>query len=116
MASKRKDGAIKPKKSSKVAASSTAHGAAVKAGRTKLKPPKAKLDGQPSYKYQLRLYVAGQTRKSMVALNNLQRICDEHMAGEYAIEVIDLLEQPQLARGDQILAIPTLVRSLPVPI
>jgi circadian clock protein KaiB len=66
--------------------------------------------------YMLRLYVAGQTAKSLAAFGNLKRICDEHLAGRYTIEVIDLLENPQLAEGDQILAIPTLVRRLPPPI
>jgi circadian clock protein KaiB len=64
----------------------------------------------------LRLYVAGQTPKSLTAFANLKRICEEHLAGRYKIEVIDLLENPQLARGDQILAIPTLVRKLPEPV
>jgi|SRR5579862_7739257 len=64
----------------------------------------------------LRLYVAGQTAKSIEAFANLRRICDQHLAGRYTIEVIDLLERPQLASGDQILAIPTLVRRLPPPI
>jgi circadian clock protein KaiB len=66
--------------------------------------------------YSLRLYVAGQTPKSVLAFNNLRRICDEHLAGRYEIEIIDLMENPQLAQGDQILAIPTLVRRLPEPI
>src|SRR4051794_12629661 len=66
--------------------------------------------------WQLRLYVAGQTPKSISALSNLKRICEQHMAGKYAIEIIDLLKDPTLARGDQILAIPTLVRQLPEPI
>jgi circadian clock protein KaiB len=65
---------------------------------------------------ELRLYVAGQTPKSVTALTNLKKFCEEHLAGKYRIEVIDLLEHPQLARGDQILAIPTLVRRLPSPI
>lgn len=64
----------------------------------------------------LRLYVAGQTPRSMAALSNLKRICAEHLEGEYELEVIDLIKNPQLAQGDQILAIPTLVRNLPVPI
>lgn len=64
---------------------------------------------------QLRLYVAGQTPKSVAAFANLKKICDEHLPGQYEIEVIDLLKQPQLAAGDQILAIPTLVRKLPQP-
>ena len=67
-------------------------------------------------KWNLRLYVAGQTPKSVMALANLKRICDEHMNGEYAVEVIDLMENPQLARRDQIVAIPTLVRELPSPL
>jgi circadian clock protein KaiB len=66
--------------------------------------------------FELRLYVAGQTPKAVRAFANLRKICDEHLAGRYRIEVIDLLENPQLGRGDQILAIPTLVRRLPQPI
>jgi circadian clock protein KaiB len=67
-------------------------------------------------KYELCLYVAGNTAKSSAALANLKRIANEHLAGEYSIKVIDLLKNPALARGDQILAIPTLVRRLPSPI
>lgn len=66
--------------------------------------------------YELRLYVAGNTPKSVLALNNLKKYCEEHLRDQYIIEVIDLLEKPQLAEGDQILAIPTLVRKVPVPI
>jgi len=66
--------------------------------------------------WNLRLYVAGQTPKSVMALANLKRICDEHMHGQYSVEVIDLMENPQLARRDQIVAIPTLVRELPSPL
>lgn len=66
--------------------------------------------------WELRLYVAGQTPKSMAAFANLKKLCEEHLAGKYRIEVIDLLNNPQLARGDQILAIPTLVRKLPMPL
>lgn len=66
--------------------------------------------------WSLRLYVAGQTPKCVKAFANLQRLCEQHLAGQYRIEVIDLLEQPQLAEGDQILAIPTLVRKLPEPV
>ncbi len=66
--------------------------------------------------WNLRLYVAGQTPKSITAFANLKKICEENLAGRYKIEVIDLLENPQLAKGDQILAIPTLVRKLPVPV
>jgi circadian clock protein KaiB len=66
--------------------------------------------------YELRLYVAGKTTKSVTALNNLKKYCEEHMQGQYTIEVIDLLEHPQLAEGDQILAIPTLVKKVPEPV
>jgi circadian clock protein KaiB len=66
--------------------------------------------------WELRLYVAGQTPKSLAAFANLKKFCEEHLAGRYRIEVIDLLEQPQLARGDQIFAVPTLVRKLPEPL
>ncbi|HEY2582477.1 MAG TPA: circadian clock KaiB family protein [Mucilaginibacter sp.] len=65
--------------------------------------------------YELRLYVAGKTAKSVTALNNLKKYCEEHLKGQYKIEVIDLLIQPQLAEGDQIFAIPTLVRKVPEP-
>lgn len=65
---------------------------------------------------QLRLYVAGQTPKSLAALSNLKKICAEHLDGTYQLEVVDLIKNPQLAQGDQILAIPTLVRNLPTPI
>ena len=67
-------------------------------------------------KWDLRLYVAGQTPRSIAAFANLKRICEEHLAGHYNIEVIDLMKHPQLAAGDQIIAIPTLVRKLPQPI
>ncbi len=76
---------------------------------TKRKAPAAEV-------WDLRLYVAGQTARSLQAFANLKRICEEHMAGQYRIEVIDLLENPQLAAGDQIFAIPTLVRKLPEPV
>ena len=67
-------------------------------------------------KWELRLYVAGQSPKSLAAFANLKRICEEHMLDDYRIEVVDLLQNPQLAREDQILAIPTLVRKLPQPL
>jgi circadian clock protein KaiB len=69
-----------------------------------------------SKEWQLRLYVAGVTARSSAALDNLRRICEDHLAGRYEIEVIDLLERPQLAKGEQIVAIPTLVRQLPEPV
>lgn len=66
--------------------------------------------------WELRLYTAGQTPKSMAAFNNLKRICEEHLRGRYRIEVIDLMQNPRLAKEDQIVAIPTLVRKLPDPL
>jgi circadian clock protein KaiB len=66
--------------------------------------------------WELRLYVAGQTAKSIAALANLRRYCEQHVPGQYQLEVIDLLQNPQLAEGDQILAIPTVVRKMPEPI
>jgi len=71
---------------------------------------------QDSNRWNLRLYVAGQTPRSMTAFKNLKNICEEYLQGQYHIEVVDLMENPTLARGDQILAIPTLVRKLPQPI
>lgn len=68
------------------------------------------------YKYELRLYIAGNTAKSQLALANLNKYCEEYLEGEYKIEVIDLLIKPQLAEGDQIFAVPTLVRKVPEPI
>ena len=83
------------------------------------KAKKAVSDLEKNHKpetWQLRLYVAGQTPKSIAAFANLKKICEEHLKGQYTIEVVDLLENPKLAKGDQILAIPTLVRRLPPPI
>ena len=74
------------------------------------------ISNQASEFWQLRLYVAGQTPKSIKAFANLKKICEEHLNGQYHIEVIDLLENPQLAKGDKIVAIPTLVRKLPPPL
>src|ERR1700681_4545738 len=76
------------------------------------KPPKKSADKT----WDLLLYVAGPTPKSVAALRNLEQLCEEHLAGRYHIEVIDLMKNPELAQGDQILAVPTLVRKLPVPI
>jgi circadian clock protein KaiB len=70
----------------------------------------------PAAHWLLRLYIAGQTPKSLTAVSNLHRICEEHLEGQYEVEVIDLLKTPQLAEGDKIVAIPTLVRALPQPI
>jgi circadian clock protein KaiB len=66
--------------------------------------------------YRLRLYVAGQSARSVAAITNLKRVCEQHLQGRYVVEVIDLLEQPQLAKGDQIVAVPTLVLKLPEPV
>ncbi|GAB3796518.1 circadian clock KaiB family protein [Spirosoma humi] len=67
-------------------------------------------------KWELRLYIAGNTTRSQTALSNLKKYCEEHLSGRYTIEVIDLREHPQLAEGDQILAVPTLVKKVPEPI
>ncbi|MGZ4506801.1 MAG: circadian clock KaiB family protein [Blastococcus sp.] len=69
----------------------------------------------PDATYHLRLYVAGQSPKSVRAVENLRRVCEEHLAGRYTIELVDLVEHPHLARGDEIIAVPTLVRKLPEP-
>lgn len=92
------------------AGQSRANGAAGKGARSakKVKPK--------VMEWELRLYVAGNTPNSIAAFSNLQQICEEHMGGRYRIEIIDLFENPQLARGDQIIAVPTLVRRLPIPI
>ena len=86
---------------------------APKKNRTEKAHPGAR---EPRDEWKLRLYVAGQTPKSLTAFANLKRICEEHLAGRYQIEVIDLLKQPELAQMDQIIALPTLVRKLPEPI
>lgn len=84
--------------------------------RPSAKPTRTPRSSDSEDKWVLRLYVAGQTPKSLVALANLKRICEEHLAHSYRLEVIDLVKQPQLAAGDQIVAVPTLVRRLPPPI
>jgi circadian clock protein KaiB len=86
-----------------------------KAAKAKARGSRAEPAAAPA-EWELRLYVAGQSKKSLAAVSNLTRLCDEHLAGKYRIEVIDLLKNPQLAAGDQILAIPTLVRKLPSPV
>ena len=80
------------------------------------KPAPGKHSREAEERWELRLYVAGNTPKSSAALANLKKYCELHLQGRYVLEVIDLLVKPQLAAGDQILAIPTLVRKLPVPI
>jgi len=82
----------------------------------KTKRPGPGSQRRPNKLWQLRLYVAGQTPKSLTAFSNLKKICEGHLASCYRIEVIDLLENPQPSKGDQILAIPTLVRKLPRPV
>jgi circadian clock protein KaiB len=85
----------------------------------KTKPVKSSAAGshpRPAKLWQLRLYVTDQTPKSLLAFANLKKICESHLKGRYRIRVIDLLKQPQLAKGDQILAVPTVVRLLPVPV
>ena len=85
--------------------------------KTKFKTDVATAMGaQPAEHWKLRLYVAGQTPKSLVAFANLKRLCEDHLKGRYTIEVIDLVGTPRLAKDDQILAIPTLVRKLPEPV
>lgn len=84
------------------------------AAKKKAAPKKAAPAKKPEW--QLRLYIAGETGRSVAALDNLRRLCEEHLAGRYSIEVIDLLKNPKLAAGDQILAVPTLVRKFPEPL
>jgi len=88
--------------------------------KTKTRARRGKPAGKPKPRkpevWRLRLYVAGQTPKSLRAFDNLKVFCEEHLKGRYRIEVIDLRENPQLARGDQIVAIPTLVRRIPLPL
>ena len=89
----------------------------MRTSKVKAKPPKAPVSGKlTNDTLELRLYVAGQTPKSLIALKNLKKICEEHLQGRYRLHVIDLVKTPQLAQDDQILAIPTLVRNLPQPI
>jgi circadian clock protein KaiB len=87
-----------------------------KSKRVSPKPRSQTKPVDPDEYYDLRLYVAGQTPKSMVAFANLKQLCELHLAGKYRIEVIDLMKKPQRARDDEIVAIPTLVRRLPAPI
>ena len=84
-------------------------------GETKTRAPRKSRQTKNEEGWHLKLYVAGQTSKSMTAFANLKKICDEHLVGNCRIEVIDLLVNPQLAKGDQILAVPTLVKKLPEP-
>jgi len=120
----------KPASTGKASAKTTAKKPAARVKAAKPVAAKAKAVRTPSLKakpvkitapdgtenWNLRLYVAGQTPRSVTAFSNLKRLCEERLAGRYKIEVIDLVKQPQLAQGDQIIAIPTLVRKLPEPI
>ena len=89
---------------------------ATPASRNKQNTRKLPSESQSEERWNLRLYVAGETPKCVQAFEHLKRICEEHLQGRYAIEVIDLLKNPTLASGDQIIAIPTLVRQLPPPV
>src|SRR5512142_2969461 len=86
------------------------------ATQTKKKTSAAKPRSRQTKEWELRLYVAGQTPKSLAAFENLKRICEEHLKGRYHIQALDLRDHPQLATGDQIIALPTLVRKLPEPV
>jgi circadian clock protein KaiB len=88
----------------------------MKSRRAKALVRRSDAESPPSELWELRLYVAGATPRAITALENLKKICEEHLAGKYSIEVIDLLKNPKLGRGDQILALPTLVRKLPEPV
>jgi circadian clock protein KaiB len=86
----------------------------MKTGRARRR--ESRFNGSPSKFWELRLYVAGQTPRSLTAFANLKHLCESHLKDRYRIQVIDLVEKPQLSKGDQILAIPTLVRKLPEPV
>ena len=86
------------------------------ATKKKTRTPPGKPVPRKTEVWKLRLYVAGQTPKSIRAFANLKVLCEEHLKGRYRIEVIDLMQNPQLARGDQIIAVPTLIRKLPEPV
>jgi circadian clock protein KaiB len=87
-----------------------------KANHTSNKIRRQTAGAAKSAQWDLRLYVAGPSPRALAAFDNLKKICDQHLAGQYRIEVIDLLKEPKLARGDQIVAVPTLVRKLPEPV
>lgn len=104
-----KKAASGPKKKSRTAAADRSP------GKKKISRRERRNNSVPM-EWELRLYVAGNTPNSISAFSNLQQICEKHMGGRYRIEIVDLFESPQLARGDQIIAVPTLVRRLPTPI
>ena len=91
-------------------------GAEIKTDPAKPAPPKAKPGKAASSRYTLKLYVAGQSLKFVAAIANIKRICEENLKGQYELEVIDLYQQPQLAQSEQIIAVPTLIRELPIPL
>jgi circadian clock protein KaiB len=112
---KKKTASSTSRKSRSVA--NPASGGNRKSGKGKTKPaPQEGSNAKKTMEWELRLYVAGNTPNSTAAFSNLSQICETHMGGRYRIEIIDLLRSPQLASGDQIIAIPTLVRRLPTPI
>ena len=84
--------------------------------RVSTSAPRSRRPANNAERWELRLYVAGQTPRSLAAFTNLKQICEQHLPGQYRIDLIDLLKNPQLAHGDQIVAIPTLVRKLPPPL
>jgi circadian clock protein KaiB len=84
-------------------------------GKTSLNSKKSTSNASTNTEWDLRLYVAGPTPRCLAAVANLQKICEQHLPGTYHIQIVDLLENPKLAQGDQILAVPTLVRNLPTP-
>jgi circadian clock protein KaiB len=88
----------------------------MKTNPTQAAPPKAKPRKAESNRYVLRLYVAGQTPKSVDAITNIKKICEENLKGRYVLDVIDLYQQPLLAQGEQIIAVPTLIKKLPLPL
>jgi circadian clock protein KaiB len=88
----------------------------MKTNPTKPAPPKTTPSKEESDRYVLRLYVAGQTPKSVLAITNIKTICEENLKGRYVLDVIDLYQQPQLAQGEQIIAVPTLIKKLPPPL
>ena len=88
----------------------------MKTNPTKPAPPKAKPAKAELNRYVLRLYVSGQTLKSVDAIRNIKKICEENLKGRYVLDVIDLYQQPQLAQGEQIIAVPTLIKKLPPPL
>ena len=106
-----------PKRQSRAAAkpAASSRAAARKAAKTAEPEPEPEAEAE-SESWRLRLYVAGQTPRSLTAFANLKRLCEEHLPGRHQIEVVDLVKQPQLAQNDQIVALPTLVRKLPEPI